>query len=522
MSEPLSLLGENLETYRSEGVKPEAGPPPESGPRKDPARRYKPINRAQAVLRPMDVEKLVEEDHAVRGIWAMVCSLDLKGLEKSIKAVEGRAGQSRFDPRMLMTLWIYGYSQGVSSARELSRRSEYEPACQWVTGLQRVNYHALADFRVEHKEALDEIFVQVLGVLSEEGLIELTRVMQDGTKVKAQAGANSFRREERLRQHLALAREQVEAMSSPESAELSQRVVRARERAKQEKKERLERALAELERLQKARPEAERNEARVSETDPDARVMKQPDGGFAPSYNVQISTEASHKIVVAVDVTQAGTDYAQLVGGIDRVEANLGQTPTQAVVDGGYIKNTNIEQMAERGVELIGPVAESNPEASLQRRGIGPEFYPDKFHYDPASDSFTCPAGKTLGRKRREQREGRIEYNYSAAAADCAACPFQSQCCPKRSPRWVVRSEDSPSVKAFRAKMQTAEAKAIYRTRAEIAEFPNAWIKDKFGLRRFRLRGLAKTHTEAVWACLTYNIQQWIRLRWRATAAAAA
>jgi hypothetical protein len=319
-----------------------------------------------------------------------------------------------------------------------------------------------------------------------------------------------------------MAREQVEAMGSPESEELSQRVIRARERGKQEKKERLERALKELDELQKTRRESERSEARVSETDPEARMMKQPDGGFAPSYNVQISTESSHKIVVAVDVTQAGTDYGELVEGINRVELNLGQAPAQAVVDGGYIKNTNIEQMAGRGVELIGPVVESNHEASFQQRGISREFYPDKFTYDSAADSFTCPAGKVLVRKRSQQREGRIEHTYSGTQTDCVSCPYRSKCCPKSSPRSVVRKQDSEIVKTFRAKMQTAEAKAIYKTRAEVAEFPNAWIKDKFGLRRFRTRGRTKTRTEAVWVCLTYNIKQWIRLRWLATAAAAA
>jgi hypothetical protein len=196
--------------------------------------------------------------------------------------------------------------------------------------------------------------------------------------------------------------------------------------------------------------------------------------------------------------------------------------PAQVVVDGGYIKNTNIEAAAERGVDLIGPVAENNPEASLQKRGIRPEFYPDKFEYDTTSDSFRCPAGKTLTLKRSQHREGRIEYTYAALIADCGACPFRDQCCPKSSPRWVVRKEDSPAVKAFRAKVQTEPAKQIYRTRAQVAEFANAWIKDKLGLRQFRLRGLKKVRTETVWACLTYNIQQWMRLRWTEAVRAAA
>jgi len=517
MSEVVSLLGESREAFQ---VEEKAGPMP---PKPEPAKRLKPIDRSQSFWGAIDIEKLIEEDHPARGIWAMVNQLDMTRLEQKIKAVEGRAGQSSLDPRLLMALWIYGYSEGVSSARELSRMCEYEPGCQWLTGMQSVNYHTLADFRVDHKDELDEIFVEVLGLLSAEGFIEMKRITQDGTKVKAQAGANSFRREERIRQHLQLAREQVAAMGSPESEELSQRVIQARKRASREKNQHLEEALKELEQMQKARAESEKAQVRVSETDPEARVMKQPDGGFAPSYNVQISTDSANGIIVGVDVTQAGNDCDQLVNGVERVEANTGKTPEQVLVDGGYtMKNSNIEVMAERGIDLIGPVAESNSEASLKQRGIQPEFYPDKFRYDATTDMFSCPADKTLKLSRTRPCEGRIEYTYRASVTDCRACPFEDRCCPKSSPRMVVRKEDSPAVKAFRAKMETEQAKQLYRTRAQIAEFPHAWIKEKLGLRRFRLRGRQKVRAEAIWACLTYNIQQWLRLVWRRSLQAAA
>jgi len=516
MSEITNLFGESLETFAQE--RQDSDPP-----KREAEKRLKPIDRSQSFWGAIDIEKLIEEDHPARGIWAMVNRLDLRRLEETIKAVEGRAGQSSIDPRLLMALWIYGYSEGVSSARELSRMCGYEPGCQWLTGMQPVNHHTLSDFRVDHKKELDEIFVQVLGVLSAEGLIEMKRITQDGTKVKAQAGADSFRREQRIRQHLQLAREQVEAMGSPETEEESQRVIQARKRASREKKQRLEEALQELEQIQKARAESESDQVRVSETDPEARVMKQADGGFAPSYNVQISTDAAKGIIVGVDVTQAGNDCDQLVHGVERVEANMGQTPEQILVDGGYtMKNSNIEDMAARGIDLVGPVVENTGEASLKQRGIQPEFYPDKFRYDPTADTFTCPADKTLQRVRKNQREGRVEYSYQASATDCQACPFQDRCCPKHSPRTVLRKEHSPAVQAFRAKMQTEDAKHLYRTRAQIAEFPHAWIKEKLGLRRFRSRGRQKVRAEAVWACLTYNVQQWLRLVWRPSLQAAA
>jgi len=514
MSETANLLGESLENYRIEEPMEDRKPAAA-------AKRLKRIDRSQVCWGAIDVERLIEADHPARGIWAMVMQLDLKELEDQIQSVEGRAGQSSFDPRMLMALWIYSYSEGVGSARELSRMCEYEPGCQWLTAKAEVNYHTLADFRAEHKKELDRIFTQVLGLLSAEGLIEMKRIAHDGTKIKAHASSKSFHRRKRLREHLQMARKHVEAMSKPETAELTARMIEARKRASRDKQQRLEDALKELEQIQQTRPDEQ--DLRVSETDPQARVMKQSDGGFAPSYNVQISTDAAHGIIVGVDVTQAGNDCDQLMDAVQRVKDNTGETPEQVLVDGGYtMKNANIEAMAEQGIDLNGPVVENNPEVSLRQRGIQPAFYPDKFRYDETTDTFRCPADKTLQRIGKHQREGRVEYSYRASATECQSCPFQDQCCPKTSPRRVVRIQHSPAVQAFRDKMATAEARQLYRTRAQIAEFPHAWLKEKLGLRQFRLRGRVKVGAEALWVCLTYNIQQWLRLAWRPSLLAAA
>lgn len=505
-----NLLQEPKEELRVEGRPAWTAAAMEQEPRK----RFKQVNRNQLMIRTVDVEKLVEEDHAVRAIWTMVCELDWSRFEDDVKVVEGGKGRSRYDPRLLAALWIYGYSEGVNSARELSRMCGHEPGCQWLTGMEEVNHHTLSDFRSKDKEAQDDLFKQVLGVLSAEGLTDLKRVTQDGTKIRAQASGNSFRGEDKLREHLQLAQEQIEAMGSADSEEQTQRVVKAKQRAARENKQRLEHAIEELNKRKRERQESEK-QPRISETDPEARIMKQPDGGFAPSYNVQICTEASNKIIVAVDTTQAGNDYDQLAVGLDAIQANTGQRPEQMVVDGGYIKNANIEGAAERGIDLIGPVAENNPEASLNKRGVSPDFYPDKFRYDQGTDTFTCPADKTLTFQRSSQRDGGTDHQYRAKAADCDNCPFQNRCCPKTSPRMIIRKEDSEAVQAFRAKMQTDEAKQIYRCRAGVAETPNAWIKAGFGLRQFRLRGLCKVGMEAIWACLTYNILQWGRLIWK-------
>ena len=180
-----------------------------------PRPRLKRINREQLVMRPMDVEQLVSEDHEVRAIWEFVGRLDLSQYYEDIEVIEGEAGCPAFDPRLMISLWIYAYSKGIGSAREISRLCEYDPAYQWLTGLEPINYHSLSDFRVKHKEGLDELFTEVLGLLSAEGLISLERVMHDGTKVKACASGDTFRREERIRAHLDKAREQVKQMGDP-------------------------------------------------------------------------------------------------------------------------------------------------------------------------------------------------------------------------------------------------------------------------------------------------------------------
>src|SRR5260370_3327803 len=167
---------------------------------KQPLIRY--VNRQQMSWRAIDVERLIGEDYAARAIWTRIGSTDLSHFYQGIESSVEEGGRQAFDPQLLISLWVYAYSQGVGSAREVARRCEYDPAFQWLTGLDEVNYHTLADFRVEKQRELDELFTQVLAALSKEGLITLEQVMQDGTKIKAQASTRSFHRQGTLQGHL--------------------------------------------------------------------------------------------------------------------------------------------------------------------------------------------------------------------------------------------------------------------------------------------------------------------------------
>src|SRR3984893_19091238 len=309
------------------------------------------VNRQQMSWRAVDVERLVDEDHPARAIWALIGRRDLGQFYQGIASSAEEGGRPPLDPQLLIILWVYAYSQGIGSAREMARRCEYDPAFQWLAGLQEVNYHTLADFRVEHQEELDDLFTQVLAALSQEGLITLEQVMQDGTKIKALASSRSYRQEETIREHVEQARQQVAAMGDPRNDESSPKAKQAQARARRQQQERLESALEELQKLQarKAGEKAKR-ETRVSTSDPQARVMKQSDEGFALSYNAQISADAAHGLIVGVAVTDAANDTAQLLPAVDRLEQRLNKRPQQMVADRGYTTRENIEKMARREI----------------------------------------------------------------------------------------------------------------------------------------------------------------------------
>lgn len=475
------------------------------------------IDREQLCWRPIDIERLIGAEHPARAVWEFIGRLDLSPYQEEARAVEGKAGRPGWEPRLLVSLWVYGYSQGIGSARAIEELCQWEPAYQWLTGSRVINAHTLSDFRVKHDTALNGLFVQTLGLLSIDGLITLERVMQDGSKIRAKAAADSFRRQERVEQALKEAKAQVAAVEAMSEEEGSRRMAKARQRAARERQERLEQALKEFEQLEKE--DKDKEQRRVSTSDPEARVMKQPGGGYAPSYNVQIDTDAKSGVVVAVGVVQAGNDFEQLEPGVDRVEDNLKETPKEVVTDGGYVSKDTIVAMKERAIEYIAPCVDEagKGQSSYDNRGVSAEYHSSRFIYDVQSNSYRCPQGKTLFYEGKEQRHLQVSYRYRAKRSDCEGCSMKSQCCPGNRVvgRSVHRSEELAEVAEFRQKMQSEGARAIYKTRAQVAETPNLWIKAKFGLRQFSVRGLAKVGMEALWACLTYNIRVWMRLCWR-------
>lgn len=373
---------------------------------KGPARVRMP-NRAQMELRASDLESLLPPGHRARIVWGFVERQNLAGLYAQIKAVEGGAGRDAIAPEILFALWLYATVEGVGSGRAIARLAQEHDAYRWICGGVQVNYHTLSDFRSANGEFLDERLTDNLAGLMAAGVVKLEAAAQDGMRVRASAGAGSFRREDKLKGYLETARQRVatlKAQIDEDPAEPTRREQAARERAAREREARIEAALARLPELAQIKEQQGKpaEEARASTTDAEATVMKMGDGGFRPAYNVQYATDTESQIIVGVEVVSSGSDQGQMVPMLDQVEQRCGRPPEHWLVDGGYPAHEQIDAVAER-TTVLAPVPQSK-----KANGTDP-------HQPKAGDSPAVAAW----RQRMASDAAKQRYKDRAASAEC-------------------------------------------------------------------------------------------------------
>jgi len=295
------------------------------------------------------LEDLLPEEHQARLVWQYVAGLDMRPLYALIRAVEGRAGRNPIDPKILMTLWLYATLSGVGSARQLAQLCEAHVAYQWICGGVSVNHHTLSDFRTAHVEFLDQLLTDSVAALLHQDLVTLQRVAQDGMRVRASAGTSSFRRRKTLEECQDEARLQVDSLREELQADpggSSKRQQAARERAARERTERIQRALEEMPQAESKKPAGKKDKARVSTTDPEARVMKMGDGGFRPAYNVEFATDTGSQVITGVATINIGSDQGQMSPMVAQHRERYGRVAEDTLVDGGFAKHEDIEKVS--------------------------------------------------------------------------------------------------------------------------------------------------------------------------------
>lgn len=312
--------------------------------------------RTQVEMKFASIDELVDETHLARVVDAVVGQLDLQVLLKSWRARHGHAGRAVTSVRMLLTLWIYALAKGIGSAREIERRTLGDDAFKWIVGDLRPSHDVIARFRVEQCEGFDALLTDILATLIHRGLLDLATVAQDGTRVRASASAPSFRSGEALlecREQAALHLKAVLAQAD-ENTQTSQA---AREAGARDFQQRVEQALATFTRLRETTSAADK--ARASTTDPEARVMKMADGGFRPAYNAQFSVagdaDGGPRTIVAVQVTNLGSDMGSISPALDQIERRTGRLPKKLLADANHTKLDCVTRAGKRGVRLYCP-----------------------------------------------------------------------------------------------------------------------------------------------------------------------
>jgi transposase len=446
-----------------------SGLPMQQAKPKGVARVQKP-NRTQLELRPSDLESLLPEGHRARMVWGYVERQDMTGLYAGIKAVEGGVGRAAIAPEILFALWLYATLEGVGSARSITRLTQEHDAYRWICGGVQVNYHTVADFRSQQGEALDDLLTDNLASLMAAGVVKLKRVAQDGVRVRASAGAASFRREEKLESLLQTARERVAALkqqvNDDPGAEARAKAA-AQARAALAREARIEAALARLPELAaiKKRQSKKPEDARASTTDAEATVMKMGDGGFRPAYNIEFSGDTESQVIVGVDVVTTGSDMGQMAPMVEQVVERCGRAPDDWLVDGGFPAHDQIDAVAGQ-TRVIAPV----------------------------------PKPKTKTKAKAKDAAAEI-----TAHADVQATPEPAVDPHQRKPG------DSQAVGDWRERMATDEAKELYKERAATAECVNAQARNR-GLVLLPVRGLKKVKAVALLFALAHNLMRMISL----------
>jgi transposase len=427
-----------------EGDEPTERPPADLGPAPPP--RLRRPDREQMLMRPCAIDELISDDHDARLVWQLVETWDLAPFLATIRARGETPGRPATDPKLLVALWLYAATQGVAGGRELARLCESSDPYRWLCGTVPVNYHMLNDFRVDNEAALKSLLTGMLAVLIHGGLVTVSRIAQDGTRVRAGAGANSFKRRDTIERALQQAQAHLEIIrrQAERAEDATERRRAAEARAAQRKVGRMNQALEELAKVeaakaqQKAKP-TKTNPPRASTTDPEARFLRMPDGGNRPAYNVQLAVDTESRAIVGVDVTNAGSDAGLAEPMRQQVEEQTEEVVTEHLIDGGYVKLDDLDGAA----------------------GSDP----------PVTIYMPVPKPRKSGADPHE---------------------------PKKT--------DSEAVAAWRRRMGTPEAKEIYKERAATIETVNAELKTERGLTPFRVRGLPKVRCVALWCVLAYNV----------------
>ncbi len=454
------------------------------------------------------LEDAVEQDNQVRFIEAFVEKLDLKSLQFVVKDLKGE-GRPRYEPKVFLKLYLYGYLNGIRSSRRLERECKRNIELQWLLNRLVPNYHSIADFRKDNPTALRNTFKLFLCFLKDLDLIGGRTVAIDGTKMRAHNSKKNNYSPKKIERHLAYIEEktneylkELDANDEGESPIKLDNIKKKIERLKQNK---IKYELLGIQMEGSRSPQ-------VSTTDPDARALLVQGQVVEVSYNMQAAVDDKHKLVVATHTINKNDRNALSAIAIE-AKGNLAVETLTTISDKGYHNGSELETCKQENITTICAQQEI---VNSNEKGTTPEYLVTKFIYNKEDDTYTCPQGEILRTKgtwhTKKSGNGAPSYQFKKYRTPaCKDCPVKHLCTGReKGGREIDRSEYADAVEENSKRYR--ENAALYRKRQEINEHIFGTIKRKWGYNHTNLKGLKKVNGEFALIMTVYNMKRCINI----------
>jgi transposase len=454
------------------------------------------IDRGQSTLLPECVEDWISEDNPVRVIDVFVDALDLA--EMAFEGVDPAAtGRPAYHPSVLLKLYIYGYLNRVQSSRRLEREAGRNLEVMWLLGRLAPDHKTIADFRKDNGAAVRRVCARLVELCRDMGLLTTSSVAIDGSKFKAVNNrdknftrAKVERRRAQLEESVARYLSQLDTADRQEPTEaLGVKVTRLKEKLTKLKEQVGKLSVYEKQML--ASPDQQ-----ISLTDPDSRSMATSGrGSGVVGYNVQVAVDTEHHLIVTHEVTNCGSDRAQLANIAKQAKAVLKAETLEAVADRGYFSSPEILECHEAGITVTLPKPLTSGAKSEGR------FGKQDFAYLSEEDVYRCPAGERLPYRYTNEEAGKMLRRYWTTA--CSNCSLKSLCTTGPERR-ITRWEHEHLLEAVQQRLD-ANPHAM-RQRRETVEHPFGTMKARMGATHFLTKTLPKVAAEMALAVLAYNL----------------
>lgn len=476
----------------------------------------------QNYLIPPNIKDLFSKDHVCYLIEQIADDLDYSKFDEMYSG----AGHPAYHPRINVKLLLMAYIDGIQSSRRIAKNAQENVVYIYLAEKTQPDFRTVSDFRKDNQDFIKDVFKQVNSFALDNGLIDLSHLMIDGTSIKADAnnekvidaktldkldkyidkvikeGIKTDEEEDKIYKDRGFHELPKDLTDSEKRRPIVRKIIKKiNDSIKKGQKKEVENIKSDLLSIKKAVDK--NNLTKYSFVDPDSKFMLNKKKGYELSYNAQLVVDRNG-LIISNDVVNQGDDRNQLVANVERTEQEFGKLKegTKISADAGYVKGEDMEKLEERGFDLYVPVRNI---AKITDKDM---FKKSSFTYDPKIDAYICPENKILKNAGSylEKRTQQLRTQFVSRKKDCGSCEYKDECCKKQKRKKITATPHDKMFNRIKEKLSTTEGWAVYNLRKQTVERSIGDIKQNKSFRSFILRGLKKVKNEFNLVCIAHNL----------------